>query len=464
MSESGKGNETTKQLAHYAKLSARASKISPREYLKYDVKRGLRNANGTGVNVGVTRISSVTGYRTEGEKVIPEPGKMYYRGIDVEELVAGLDTDVHTGYEEVVYLLLFDELPTWPELREFESYLNDERHLPENFKENVILNQPSNNIMNYLQRMILALYSYSEDPENTSPESLLKKGLQILAKMPTMIAYGYMAQQHYYNNQSLVLHAPIYASSAENILHMVRQDTQYTAEEARLLDLLLVVHAEHGGGNNSAFTTNVISSSGTDIFSTISAAVGSLKGVKHGGANLKATKMIDDILEHVSDPRSDAEIETYLRRVLDGKAFDRSGIIYGMGHAVYTLSDPRAQLLKRGLEKLAQNNPRSLARLHVAQRVEAITRQLMKEKKGSDFEICANIDLYSGIVYQMLNIPPTLYTPIFAAARIAGWLAHILEQTSDGKIMRPAYIALQEDAQYIPISERKRGGHNHDLR
>lgn len=448
---------TARELDRYTQLATKASKISPKEYVRNDVKRGLRNANGTGVNVGVTRISSVIGYETKGDQVIPTDGRMFYRGIDLYNIIKGLEADQRLGYEEVVYLLLFNELPNVSDLTQFEAYLNAGRHLPEQFKESVILSQPSNHIMNYLQRMILALYSYDSEPDNTSLKALLDKGLHILAKMPTMIAYGYMAQEHYFKQQSLVLHAPIFASSAENILHMIRPNCDYTAEEVRILDLLLIVHAEHGGGNNSAFTTNVISSSGTDIYSTLTAAVGSLKGIKHGGANLKAMEMINDIIDQVSDPHNPADVKAYLRRVLDGKAYDKSGVIYGMGHAVYTKSDPRAQLLKSALETMSQDKPVWRERLEIASLIEETTKRLMKEKKGDDFEICANVDLYSGIVYQLLNIPPALYTPIFATARMAGWLSHILEQTSDGKIMRPAYITLQEEHTYIPMADRKRG-------
>lgn len=272
--------------------------------------------------------------------------------------------------------------------------------------------------------------------------------------MPTMMAYGYMAQQHYFNHDSLILHSPIYASSAENILHMVRRDSTYTKEEVQILDLLLMVHAEHGGGNNSAFTTNVISSSGTDIFSTLAAAVGSLKGVKHGGANLKATEMLNNIADNVSDWHDEAEIEAYLNKILDGRAYDGSGLIYGMGHAVYTVSDPRAVMLKQGLEEMTLDTEWA-DKLAFVKLIESTTKKVMKQRKGEDFQICANVDLYSGVVYEMLNIPPELYTPIFATARMVGWVAHILEQTSDGKIMRPAYETIHKDMEYIPLAERK---------
>lgn len=454
MSNSGTEVNAQREMEQLIKMSKEASKISPKEYAKHDVKRGLRNSNGTGVKVGVTRIASVVGYDVVDDKIIPIPGEMHYRGIDLADMVEGLDKEGRLGYEEVVYLLLFDKLPTRSELNYFESLLNQERDLPENFKENVILNQPSNHIMNYLQRMILSLYSYSENPDDTSLSSLLEKGLKIIAKMPTMMAYGYMAQQHYFNHDSLILHSPIYASSAENILHMVRRDSTYTKEEVQILDLLLMVHAEHGGGNNSAFTTNVISSSGTDIFSTLAAAVGSLKGVKHGGANLKATEMLNNIADNVSDWHDEAEIEAYLNKILDGRAYDGSGLIYGMGHAVYTVSDPRAVMLKQGLEEMTLDTEWA-DKLAFVKLIESTTKKVMKQRKGEDFQICANVDLYSGVVYEMLNIPPELYTPIFATARMVGWVAHILEQTSDGKIMRPAYETIHKDMEYIPLAERK---------
>lgn len=443
----------TKTFEGLTKLAKEAAYISPKEYRQNNVKRGLRNANGTGVIVGVTRISDVVGYEVDADgNKVSVPGEMFYRGINMVDLVKDLEKEGRFGYEEVVYLLLFNQLPKKSDLTYFESLLNDERQLPDSFKEGVILTQPSSNIMNYLQKMILNLYSYNDDPDNTSLPSLLAKGISIIAKMPTMIAYGYMAQQHYFNHDSLILHSPIYASSAENILHMVRKNSDYTEEEARLLDLLLIVHAEHGGGNNSAFTTNVVSSSGTDIYSTLAAAIGSLKGVKHGGANLKAAEMLRDMYDNL-DSFSEGSVEKYLELVLDGKAYDRTGLIYGMGHAVYTVTDPRAELLKEGLDKMTKGTEWEEA-FQLLKCVESSAKRLLKKRRGDDFEISANVDLYSGFVYKLLGIPEELYTPIFATARMAGWLAHVLEQTSDGKIMRPGYANICNDIEYVPLADR----------
>lgn len=442
----------SRTLTEWTNLAQKASAISPKEYRLNNVKRGLRNSNGTGVIVGVTRVSEVTGYNLENEIKIAIPGKLYYRGIDLLTLAQEVESENRFGYDELVYLLLFDQLPNKSELNSFEAYINSLRELPKNFKENAILNQPADNIMNHLQRMILSLYSYDQTPDDTSVEALLFKGLSLIAKMPIMISYSYMAKQHYFHNDSLVLHSPLYGSTAENVLHMVRKDCNFTNDEVQLLDLLLMVQAEHGGGNNSTFTTNVVSSSGTDIYSIMSAAIGSLKGVKHGGANLKVAQMIDDLFENV-DGHNQNEVETYLENILAGKAFDKSGLIYGMGHAVYTISDPRAELLKHQLSKLVKNTTYH-EELQLLTELEITAKKVFKKHRGPDFEICANVDFYSGFAYKVLNIPLELYTPLFATARMGGWLAHVLEQTSDGKIMRPAYVTISNQSEYKPLEQR----------
>ncbi len=443
----------TTNLMHFLKEN---NSIDPKLYAEYNIKRGLRNANGTGVLVGITRISEVYGYSIENDLKIPQEGKLLYRGIPITDLVGGFQAENRLGYEEIVYLLLFGSLPDRSELDYFTGLLERRRTLPDTFKEDVILKIPSKNVMNKLQRIILSLYSYDNDPDDIELDKVLAQSIDLIAKMPLMIAYAYTSKEHYFNNKSLIMHQPLpNAGTAENILHLIRPDSRFTTLEAQILDLCLCLQADHGGGNNSAFATHVVSSSGTDTYSAISTAIGSLKGPRHGAANQRAHAMIKDIQCHVKNWESDGEIRDYLNKILAGEAFDGSGLIYGMGHAVYTLSDPRAVLLQDKAEALAHETGFD-AQFNLLMRITRVTEELLKEQKGPDFTICPNIDIFTGLIYEMMGIDQDLFTPLFAAARIAGWCAHRLEQIMDHKIMRPAYFYLDtNELSYTPLDERK---------
>lgn len=438
-----------------ANLAEKNSLIDPELYDLYKVKRGLRNSNGTGVLVGLTKVGSVVGYDLIDDKKVAREGKLYYRGIDVESIVKGFQDDKRMGFEETSYLLLFGELPNKQELLEFNELLAQMRCLPKHFTENMILKIPSSNIMNKLQRSVLVLYSHDENPEDLSINNILSQSLNLIAKFPTIISYGYQAKSHYFYDNSLFIHSPRKdLSTAENILHMIRPDSSYTKTEAEILDLSLVLHAEHGGGNNSAFATHVVSSSGTDTYSAISTAVGSLKGPKHGGANLKVQEMIDSIKKNVPNWTNKTDLTDYLVKILKKDAFDKTGLIYGMGHAVYTLSDPRAVLLKNKAKELAKEKNR-LDEYELYTNIEEISKEIYRRLKGKDAVISANVDMYSGFVYELLNIPKDLYTALFATSRISGWCAHRIEQIiSDKKIMRPAYKSIDENIEYINIASR----------
>lgn len=438
-----------------ANLAEKNSLIDPELYDLYKVKRGLRNSNGTGVLVGLTKVGSVVGYDLIDDKKVAREGKLYYRGIDVESIVKGFQDDKRMGFEETSYLLLFGELPNKQELLEFNELLAQMRCLPKHFTENMILKIPSSNIMNKLQRSVLVLYSHDENPEDLSINNVLSQSLNLIAKFPTIISYGYQAKSHYFYDNSLFIHSPRKdLSTAENILHMIRPDSRYTKTEAEILDLSLVLHAEHGGGNNSAFATHVVSSSGTDTYSAISTAVGSLKGPKHGGANLKVQEMIDSIKKNVPNWTNKTDLTDYLVKILKKDAFDKTGLIYGMGHAVYTLSDPRAVLLKNKAKELAKEKNR-LDEYELYTNIEEISKEIYRRLKGKDAVISANVDMYSGFVYELLNIPKDLYTALFATSRISGWCAHRIEQIiSDKKIMRPAYKSIDENIEYINIASR----------
>lgn len=438
-----------------ANLAEKNSLIDPELYDLYKVKRGLRNSNGTGVLVGLTKVGSVVGYDLIDDKKVAREGKLYYRGIDVESIVKGFQDDKRMGFEETSYLLLFGELPNKQELLEFNELLAQMRCLPKHFTENMILKIPSSNIMNKLQRSVLVLYSHDENPEDLSINNVLSQSLNLIAKFPTIISYGYQAKSHYFYDNSLFIHSPRKdLSTAENILHMIRPDSSYTKTEAEILDLSLVLHAEHGGGNNSAFATHVVSSSGTDTYSAISTAVGSLKGPKHGGANLKVQEMIDSIKKNVPNWTNKTDLTDYLVKILKKDAFDKTGLIYGMGHAVYTLSDPRAVLLKNKAKELAKEKNR-LDEYELYTNIEEISKEIYRRLKGKDAVISANVDMYSGFVYELLNIPKDLYTALFATSRISGWCAHRIEQIiSDKKIMRPAYKSIDENIEYINIASR----------
>lgn len=444
-----------KLLEELTSLVENNNKIDPEYYNKFNVKKGLRNSDGSGVLVGLTEIGEVHGYVIdEGEKK-PDWGRLSYRGINVEDIVSGFQLENRPGFEEVCYLLLFGELPTAERLVEFNQLLGSYRTLPHGFTEDMILKAPSNDIMNKLARSVLASYSYDSNPDDTSAKNLLRQSIELIASFPTMMAYGYQAKSHYHGNNSLFIHMPKKElGTAENILHMIRPDNKYTKTEAELLDLALVLHAEHGGGNNSSFATRVVSSTGTDTYSAIAAAVGSLKGPKHGGANAKVMAMIDDIKENVSKWEDKDEIESYLVKILHKEAGDKSGLIYGMGHAVYTLSDPRAILLKEKALELAKETNR-VGEYNLYTYIENLSPKVFFDVKGSGKDISANVDFYSGFVYSMLNIPPELYTPIFAVSRIVGWCAHRIEElVSIQRIIRPAYKSVVTKMKYVPIGER----------
>ncbi len=424
-------------------------------YPKYDVKRGLRNSNGTGVVVGLTHVGDVCGYRTENGKKIPIEGKLYYRGYDIEDIVRNCIKENRFGFEETAFLLLFGILPTQKQLNDFNKILGSKRELPDGFSRDIMLTIPSPNVMNKLAQSVLALYSYDPDPENITMENVLRQSISLIGNFPTMVSYGYQAKQSFYNNASLHLHYPDpELSTAENILRMIRPTGEFSPLEARVLDLSLILHAEHGGGNNSTFTTHLVSSTGTDTYSAISAAVGSLKGPRHGGANLAVIHMIEDLKQNVSDITNRAEVKKYLTKLLKGEAGDGSGLIYGLGHAVYTLSDPRAKLLKEMAKELATAKD-MLDDFMLCDYIEEIGPALYTELTGIERHMPANVDLYSGFVYNALNIPIEIATPLFAAARIPGWCAHRLEEIISGKkLMRPAYISIQETLDYIPIIKR----------
>ncbi len=431
------------------------NKIDPEYFTKYSVKKGLRNSDGSGVLVGLTEIGEVHGYVLyEGERKEDE-GRLVYRGIDVYELVRGFQKEKRFGFEEVCYLLLFGKLPNSSELAEFTELLGGLRSLPNGFTEDMILKAPSSDIMNKLARSVLVSYSYDDQPDGIDPKNLLRQSIELIARFPTMAAYGFQAKSHYYGGQSLYIHSPIpELSTAENILHMIRPDNKYTQSEAEILDLALVLHAEHGGGNNSTFAARVVSSTETDTYSAIAAAVGSLKGPKHGGANIKAMNMLADIKEHVEDWADDDQVRNYLVKIINKEAFDKAGLIYGMGHAVYTLSDPRTILLKEKAHELAIEKGREKEFL-LYDAVERIAPDVFAQAKGTSKNICANVDLYSGFVYDALGIPTELFTPLFAVARIVGWCAHRIEEVvCMQKIIRPAYKSISKPDKFLPMDER----------
>ena len=426
-------------------------------YKKYDVKRGLRNANGTGVVVGMTRVGEVIGYTTnERDEKVPIEGKLFYRGIDLHDLVENVIKEDRFGYEEASYLLLFGDLPNRAQLDAYRSKLAARRSLPDGFPRDMILVAPSNNVMNKLARSVLALYSYDDSADDLSISNVLRQSIDLIGYFPSLIAYGFQAKRSHYNNESLHLHRPDpEKSTAENILRMIRPTGEYSDIEAKTLDLSMILHAEHGGGNNSTFVTHVVTSTGTDTYSAIAAAVGSLKGPRHGGANVEVIGMINDLRSNVKDITNHKEVEKYLIKLLKGEAFDGTGLIYGLGHAVYTLSDPRAVLLKRMAKKLAEEQG-LMDDFMLYDFIENQGATLYKEIKGVARPMPANVDLYSGFVYSALNIPLDIATPVFAASRISGWCAHRLEEmVAGGKIVRPAYINSQPKKKYVPISERK---------
>jgi citrate synthase len=439
-------------------LSAKCAandRIDPELYKKYNVMRGLRDLDGNGVLTGLTEISDVVAFQTINGEKTPCEGKLYYRGVDVEDIVRGFVSEKRFGFEETTYLLLFGGLPNAKELRDFSDLLARYRTLPTNFVRDVIMKAPSADMMNTLARSVLTLASYDARSADNSLDNVLRQCLQLIALFPLLSVYGYQAYNHYVNGESLYIHNPDpMLSTAENILHTLRPDSRYTELEARLLDLALVLHAEHGGGNNSTFTTHVVTSSGTDTYSAITAALCSLKGPKHGGANIKVVQMFADMKENIRDWTDEAAIEAYLRRLLHKQAFDNAGLIYGMGHAVYSLSDPRARVFRHFVESLAEEKGRhDEYALYAA--VERLAPKVIGEERRIYKGVAANIDFYSGFVYSMLDLPLELYTPIFAISRIAGWSAHRMEElVNGGKIIRPAYRNVAPHVDYVPLHER----------
>ncbi len=439
----------------YVEIAGENYTIAPEEYTKYSVKRGLRNPDGSGVLVGLTRIGEVHGYvMDEGEKK-PDVGALRYRGVNVSDIVRACRKEKRFGFEETAYLILFGKLPTRSELDEFTEYLAKRRPLPRNFTEDMILKAPSANIMNKLARSVLAEYSYDDNPDDTSLGNMLRQSIELIARFPVFIAHSYMAKAHYFDGQSLVMHQPKEnLSTAENFLHMMRPDSAYTETEARVLDLTLILHAEHGGGNNSAFATHVVSSSGTDTYSAIAAAIGSLKGPRHGGANAKVMGMIDDIKAHISSLTNEKEIREHLIKIINKEAYDRSGLVYGLGHAVYTISDPRAVSLEEAAAALAKEKARE-DEMELYRIIKRLAPELFAEIRKSDKILSPNVDFFSGFVYSMLNISPDVYTPMFAMARIPGWCAHRIEEmTVSSRIIRPAYKSLSTRRAYVPIDRR----------
>ena len=431
------------------------NRIDPKYYEKFNVKRGLRNPDGSGVMAGVTNICNVHGYViNEGEKS-PDEGKLVFRGYNINDLVSNVVAENRFGYEEIAYLLLGGKLPTEHQLENFRELLDNNRELPEGFFEDMILKAPSKNIMNKMSRAVLALYSYDDVPDNTEVKHEVDTAVSIIAKMPVIMVSAYHVKQRYYNHKSMFMHPLIPGqSTAETILSMLRPDRQFTDEEAKLLDVMLMLHAEHGGGNNSTFTCRVLTSSGTDPYAAYSAAIGSLKGPRHGGANHKVIQMHQYIKDNVKNWDDEGEVADFLRKILRKEAGDGTGLIYGMGHAVYTLYDPRAVILKQNAAKMAIGSEFE-AEYRLLEMIERLTPELFKEVKGDEKKMCANVDMYSGFVYKMLGIPEDLFTPLFAVSRMAGWCAHRFEESMTGKrIIRPAYKSVSKEKAYIPLNNR----------
>ena len=448
-------SEITPDILTLSKYVTTANQIDPELYTKLDVKRGLRDINGKGVLAGLTEISEVQSKKEVDGVSVPCNGQLFYRGINIQDIVKGFMTEKRFGYEETAYLLLFGKLPNPSELRDFKNLLATYRTLPTSFVRDIIMKAPSQDMMNTLARSVLTLYSYDDRADDISIPNVLRQSLQLISLFPMLSVYGYQAYRHYHDGQSLYIHSPKpVLSTAENILHILRPDSSYTELEAKLLDLALVLHMEHGGGNNSSFTTHVVTSSATDTYSVIAASLGSLKGPRHGGANIKVVKMIEDMKQTVKDWNDEDEVKQYLRRLLNKEAFDHAGLIYGMGHAVYSLSDPRANIFKSFVEQLASAKNR-VDEFKLYSMVERLAPIVIGEERRIYKGVSANVDFYSGFVYSMLDLPTELFTPIFAIARIVGWSAHRLEElTNNGKIIRPAYQSVSERKVYTPLHER----------
>lgn len=448
-------SEVTPDIVQLAKLSERADIIDSELFTRYEVRRGLRDLNGKGVLAGLTNISDVRASKVVNGESIPIHGKLFYRGYNVEDLVRGFSSQNRFGFEEVTYLLLFDQLPDQKQLEEFEELLSFYRSLPTSFVRDVIMKAPSRDMMNTLARSVLTLYSYDDRADDTSLPNVLRQSLQLISLFPLLSIYGYQAYRYYHDGGSLHIHQPVWElSTAENILHILRPDSKYTPLEARILDIALVLHMEHGGGNNSSFTTHVVSSSLTDTYSAIAAAIGSLKGPRHGGANIKVVQMFEDMKKQVSDWEDEEEVSAYLARLLHKEAFDKAGLIYGVGHAVYSKSDPRAVIFKKFVQDLSQEKGLE-KEFALYSLVERLAPEVIAKERQIYKGVSINVDFYSGFVYHMLELPMELYTPIFAMARISGWSAHRMEElANNGKIIRPAYKSICVDKEYKNMDER----------
>lgn len=435
---------------------AKNSVIDPALYEKYHIKRGLRNSDGTGVKAGITNICNVHGYLLNEGELEPIPGQLIYRGYSITDIVENVEEEDRYGYEETSFLLLFGHLPTPTELKWFNDTISENRDLPRDFVEDMILKAPSKNIMNKLSRSILALYSYDPDCEKKGLENEMRIAMSLIAKLPVIMAAAYQVKRRVFDNQSMIMHPVNYdENTAQCILSLLRPDRQYTKEEAQMLDRLLMLQAEHGGGNNSTFTTRVLTSSGTDPYSTYSSAICSLKGPRHGGANLQVIQMLDNFKANIKNWEDEGEVADYMRRTILKETNDHSGLIYGMGHAVYTISDPRAVILKKKAFELAKGKEAE-AEFRLLETIERLTPEIFRMVKGSTKTMCANVDMYSGLVYRMLGIPDELFTPLFAVARISGWAAHRMEEKLTGsRIIRPAYKAIAKEKEYIKLNERK---------
>ena len=448
-------SENTQEIIDLAAYAESHAKIDPALYSKWDVKRGLRDQTGKGVLTGLTHISDVRANKIVDGVQVPIDGELFYRGYNIRDLVNGFSADNRFGYEEVTYLLLFDKLPNEEELTKFKNLLSFYRSLPTSFVRDIIMKAPSRDMMNTLARSVLTLYSYDEKDDDISIPNVLRQSLQLISLFPLLSVYGYQAYRHYHDNKSLYIHSPKEnLSTAENILRILRPDKSYTPLEARILDVALVLHMEHGGGNNSTFTTHVVTSTHTDTYSAIAAALGSLKGPRHGGANLKVVDMIADMKKEIKDWKDEDEVSAYLRKLLRGEAFDHQGLIYGMGHAVYSTSDPRELILKEYVEKLSKEKGLS-EEFELYSLIEKLGPKIISQERHMFKGVCCNVDFYSGFVYEMLGIPKELFTPMFAVARIVGWSAHRIEELSNnGKIIRPAYKPVITDEQYVALSNR----------
>ena len=443
------------QINKYADRCVANSCIDPSLYGKYNVKSGLREKGGQGVLTGLTEIGDVHSFDMVDGVAVPCEGKLFYRGIDINEIVKGFIDEDRFGFEEVTYLLLFGELPTKKRLENFNNVLAEYRTLPSSFVRDIIMKAPSTDMMNQLARSVLSLYSWDDNPDDTSVPNVLRQCLSLISRVPLISVYSYHAMRHYHFGDDLhIINPATELSTAENILRLLRPNSSYTKLEAKILDLALVLHAEHGGGNNSTFTTHVVSSSGTDTYSAIAASLGSLKGPRHGGANIKVKHMFDNMKETVSDWNDDDEIRNYLKGILDKRLYDKSGLIYGIGHAVYAISDPRAILLKQFTKKLAAEKDR-MDELQLYENVERLAPEVISKSHKRKKSVSANVDFYSGFVYSMLGLPDELYTPLFASARMSGWSAHRIEEIINaGKIIRPAYMNVAKPAKYVPIKNR----------